>query len=468
MTQGLGLRPRITLLVMGLVALCLAISFGAVYSGSASRLHSRSDADLRAAMTKLQQAVAAGSPQAVVTRATSYLSSAATADSSISSLVQVSGFAPVTSGVADGGGGHGDGGDGPEGADTQSLLSAPLGISRQSLGSEGDVRVLVRQTDASDTLVRFAVAQSTSQEDRANRVVLDAFLLAGVLGMLAALAGGLLIATRIAKPLRSMTRTAALVDEGDLTPRMGDTGRRDEIQALAQSFDQMLERVSDGFDRQGRFVADASHELRTPLTVISGQLEVLAMQQHPSVTDVRTAESLVRLEVDRMSRLVADLLLLARAGEDGLIRPHPIDLPQFLEQIADGMRQTTDHVLKLDPVPAVVVDADADRIAQALRNLLSNAFAHTPRGGTVRLTALVDGDRLRLVVDDQGPGIPEDERARIFDRFTRLDGARTRDNGGAGIGLSIVRTIVEAHHGTVWAGDAPGGGARMTIELPLG
>ena len=264
-----------------------------------------------------------------------------------------------------------------------------------------------------------------------------------------------------------MARIAARVDAGDLSPRMELGGRRDEVRVLAHSFDQMLDRLEDAFARQSAFVADASHELRTPLTILRGQLEVLAMNEHPSAHDVRHVESLVLPEIDRMSRLVDDLVLLAHAADEDLLRRQPIDLREFLTGLCDSLRPTADRRVELSPVSPIVVEADPDRLAQALRNLLRNALVHTERGGLVRLTAAERGDRLRFVVDDDGPGIPPEDRERIFDRFARLDAARGRDGGGAGLGLSIVRAIARAHDGDVAVAQSPEGGARFVLELPL-
>ncbi len=155
--------------------------------------------------------------------------------------------------------------------------------------------------------------------------ILDAFLLAGGVGLLGALLGGLVVASRVATPLRRMAGVATRVDEGDLGARMGKEGHRDEVQILAHSFDHMLDRLQDAFDRQATFIADASHELRTPLTVIRGQLEVLGMEEQPGAEEVRRVEGVVKVEVDRMARLVDDLLVLRALRRGGLPSPRPID-----------------------------------------------------------------------------------------------------------------------------------------------
>jgi signal transduction histidine kinase len=311
------------------------------------------------------------------------------------------------------------------------------------------------------------VGEPTSPTDRAKRAVRDEFLLAGALAVLAALTAGFAVASRVAAPLRRMSRIATRVDAGDLGPRMGIGGRHDEVRVLAEAFDHMLDRLQGAFDRQTAFVADASHELRTPLTVIRGQLEVLALAGRPEAADVRRVEALVGVEIERMSRLVEDMLTLAQAGEDGFLRASLIELRPFLADLVQGLAHATQRRLQLGDTPEVRVEADADRLAQALRNLIQNAVAHTAPDGLVELTAHLDDGRLRFVVDDDGPGIPVEDREAVFDRFHRLDGARSRESGGAGLGLAIAQAIAMAHGGRAWATTAPAGGARLVLEIPL-
>jgi signal transduction histidine kinase len=228
----------------------------------------------------------------------------------------------------------------------------------------------------------------------------------------------------------------------------------------------MLDRLEDAFARQRAFASDASHELRTPLTVIRGQLEVLARQSDPAPDDVRRVERLVRTEILRMERLVDDLLVLARADEREFLRRRPVDLEPFAAELIEGARPTADRRFELGPIPSGVVDADPDRLAQALRNLIRNATEYTADGGIIRLTGSASAGRVTLAVEDDGPGIPAAHRERVFDRFHRTDSARTRVRGGVGLGLAIARAIVEAHGGKIYAGESPVGGARVAIELP--
>jgi two-component system, OmpR family, sensor kinase len=230
----------------------------------------------------------------------------------------------------------------------------------------------------------------------------------------------------------------------------------------------MLDRLSAAFAGQRAFVADASHELRTPLTVIRGQLEVLAAQPDPPLEEVRRVERLVQAEVSRITRLVDDLLLLAKSEETQFLHVQAIDVRPYIADLWDGMSLTAKRRFELSEIPAGTLHADPDRLAQALRNLARNAIEHTANpDGLVRLDVeQIATDRVRFAVADDGPGIPPDQRELIFDRFHRTDSARDRASGGTGLGLAIVRAIVLAHSGRVAAGERPGGGAKVELELP--
>jgi len=355
----------------------------------------------------------------------------------------------------------------------EARLSATLratrpGFSIQFAPDAGTVRLHVEEIEGPDgPLARIGVAEPLQAVDQALAGITRAFAVGGTLTLAAALLVGFLLASSFARPLRRMARVAARVDAGDLTPRMDHRGPRDETRVLADSFDHMLDRLEEAFARQREFVSDASHELRTPLTAIRGQLEVLARQEHPDAAEVRRVQKLVQAEVDRMTRLTEDLLLLAHTDESRFIRREPIELQPFLEDLVASAEPTTDRRLSTAVDLPGILNADRDRLAQALRNLLRNAVEHTHAGGAIELGAReIANGRVDIWVDDDGPGIPAAQRERVFDRFHRADAARARGAGGTGLGLAIVRAIVDAQGGRAWAGDSPLGGARVTIELP--
>ncbi len=199
--------------------------------------------------------------------------------------------------------------------------------------------------------------------------------------------------------------------------------------------------------------------------MIRGQIEILARQAEPPAEEVRRVERLVLTEVTRMQRLVEDLLLVARAEQPQFLHRQAVELTAFVDELFEGVRGTADRRFELSEIPAVTLDADPDRLAQALRNVLRNAIEHTGSGGLIRLSVEASGECVRFSVDDDGPGIPLEQRTHVFDRFHRTDRSRTRAGGGAGLGLAIVRAIVEAHGGEVAIDASPEGGARVSIRL---
>jgi two-component system, OmpR family, sensor kinase len=289
------------------------------------------------------------------------------------------------------------------------------------------------------------------------------FLIAGGAALLAALLAGYLVAARTAAPLRRIASTAAEVDAGDLTPRLrSEDSAPAELRTVAEAFNHMLDRLDLAFSRQRRFVSDASHELRTPLTAIRGQIEVLAREATPSAGDVRRVEALAMTEIRRVERLVDDLLALARLDEGAEPVLHDVEAASLLQDLAEANSEGTET----GELAKGTVRIDSDLIAQVVRNLLSNAHRHAGSDGRVVLSARADGDRLVIAVDDDGPGVPDERREQVFERFHRNQSARDRASGGSGLGLGIARSIVELHGGSIWIEDSPLGGARAAFALP--
>jgi two-component system OmpR family sensor kinase len=474
-----GLRWRLAGWVTVVTLACTAIAFVAVYRGTGSELRGQVDQELRGDVREmagaLTQARAADASQ-LAAAATAYVRDQPFSASSTLRFVVIPAvgtstnrpelFKPLPP-------------DNSETAGEQSrenqlstrLLAAPVGYETLDLTDIGDLRLLKRSMHIAGSAqsVTIGVGEPLGAIGQAQRGVARAFILAGILALAGALLASYLIGTRVSLPLRRMAAVAARVDAGDLHPRIDHSGKGgDEVAVLADSFNHMLDRLTDAFAGQRAFVADASHELRTPLTVIRGQLEVLASQREPSAEEVRRVERLVQAEIARISRLVDDLLLLAKTEQTEFLRIEWIDLPAFVSELWDGMSLLAERRFELGPVPGGRLRADPDRLAQALRNLMGNAIDHTAPGvGLVRMRVEATADqRVRFLVEDDGPGIPPDQRERVFRRFHRTDSARSRAAGGTGLGLAIVRAIADAHGGSVKAGSSPEGGARIELELP--
>jgi two-component system, OmpR family, sensor kinase len=289
------------------------------------------------------------------------------------------------------------------------------------------------------------------------------FLVVGGATLVAALLAGYLLAARTASPLRQFAQTASEVDAGDLTPRLhSGPGDAAELRVLAEAFNNMLDRLDRAFARQRQFVSDASHELRSPLTAIRGQLEVLARQEQPSAQEVRRVETVALREMGRVERLVEDMLSLARLDEGVGPNLQEVSAAGFLRELVEAREEDNGRIGEL---VEGTVQLDPDLVAQVVRNLLDNADRYADEGQVVISTRVETGS-LVVSVDDAGPGIPPEDRERVFDRFHRRDSARDRASGGSGLGLGIARAIVAAHGGRIWVDDSPLGGARVSFSLP--
>jgi two-component system, OmpR family, sensor kinase len=471
-TSGrIGLRGRLALSIAAIVVLAFVVTFVAVYRTTGAQLRSRIDRDLRADVDALSVRLAEVSvtPQGDLGAARRYIAAQPFGPSVRLLIVTVAGAGTVTNepelvnptlepseSLAE---------IETERAQARELRAAPPGYSDLRLEDAGDVRLLTRGVSGGGRRVAtIRAGEPLESAQRGQSEVARTFLLIGALTLGAALLAGYLLASRTAAPLRRMARIATAVDAGDLTHRIGVEGPNDEVRMLAESFDHMLERLEGAFSRQREFVSDASHELRTPLTAIRGQLEVLAREPDPSPQRVREVEQIALRELDHMQRLVDDLLILARLDERQEPLPREIALDRFLAELVEAAPAAGRRV-EFAGGPGGTLLADRDRVAQVVRNLLRNAVEHTDGGGTVRLGAEAAGERVRVYVDDDGPGIPASERARVFDRFHRVEASRSRSSGGSGLGLAIARAIVEAHGGTIWIEDSPLGGARIVFEL---
>jgi two-component system OmpR family sensor kinase len=473
-----GLRWRLAGWFALVTLLCTAIVFVAVYRGTGTQLRGQIDHEIAGDAAELaHNLTSSGSrtPKQISAAASRYIGNQPFSASSTLLFVLIPGARPSTNRPELFGSPPPDNGEtaaeqAQENRLAGQLLSAPVGYRTFTLPDVGDLRVLERRLRVGGALsVTVGVGEPLASVAHAQRGVARAFILAGLLALAGALLASYLVGSRLSRPLRKMAAVAARVDAGDLHPRIHEVGEQsDEVKVLADSFNHMLDRLTDAFAGQRAFVADASHELRTPLTVIRGQLEVLASQPEPSGEEVRRVERLVQAEIARISRLVDDLLLLAKTEQVEFLRVEPIDLQRYVSELWDGMSLLANRRFELGPVPRGTLRADPDRLAQALRNLVGNAIAHTaPEHGLVRLRvrALADG-RVCFYVQDDGPGIAPEQRERVFHRFHRTDAARDRASGGTGLGLAIVRAIADAHGGSVKAGQSPEGGASIELELP--
>ncbi|MFC6879999.1 MULTISPECIES: sensor histidine kinase [Actinomadura] len=363
----------------------------------------------------------------------------------------------------DGGGGDDDDDDDPKDDPERGEVSSDPDYSTGTAdvdGRTGDYRFAALEvtTPAGRTVTVYAGSDLEGARTAVGAVVRG--MLAGLPVLLVVVALVTWLVTRRAlRPVDAISAgMAEITGSGDLARRVPEPGSRDEVARLAATTNATLAALERSVARQRGFVADASHELRSPIASLRTQLEVAAA--HPELLDLDGVVD----DVVRLQHLAADLLLLARldAGE----RPAgstPVALGDVVREEVGrhaGARVPIETQITAEPLVA----GSASRLSRALGNLLDNAERHA--SSAVRVTLDERGGQAVIRVTDDGPGVPPDERERIFDRFVRLDAARARDEGGAGLGLAIARDLAAAHGGTLVAGEAPGGGACFEIRLP--
>jgi len=297
-----------------------------------------------------------------------------------------------------------------------------------------------------------------------------------------ALAGGWWLVRLGLRPLEDVERTADSIAAGDLDQRVPGADQATEVGRLARALNVMLERIQAAFSARvasesrlreneqhlRQFVADASHELRTPIAAVSAYAELFERGGSQHSEDLPRIVSGIRTETARMDRLVNDLLTLARLDEGVPMEMAPVELVSL---VSDAVRTAAavgpEWPVQFSATRPVEVTGDKDRLRQVLDNLLANIRAHTPEGTTATVHVDQIGDQAQIEVRDTGPGMPDSDAQRVFERFYRADPARARTRGGSGLGLSIVAAIVTAHGGTVGATSTPGEGLVVTVLIPL-
>ncbi|HLH74717.1 MAG TPA: heavy metal sensor histidine kinase, partial [Chloroflexota bacterium] len=290
------------------------------------------------------------------------------------------------------------------------------------------------------------------------------------LTLLLAVVGGIFLAGRALNPIARITRTAEHLGAEDLSYRLSFAHADDEVGRLAATFDRMLDRLDRAFQRQRTFTADASHELRTPLALLISQAD-LALERSRTAAEYRRALSSIRDDAQAMHRLLSDLLTLARAdAHQEELDCEPLDLRDLANEVVtalDPLARSRQLTLKFDSTDSVVVRGDQTRLAQLLVNLVDNGLKYTPAGGIVSIAVRRQGDYAHVEVTDTGVGIPPEHLPHLFERFYRVDKARSRATGGTGLGLAISRWIAETHGGTISVASEPGRGSTFTVTLPV-
>jgi two-component system OmpR family sensor kinase len=341
-------------------------------------------------------------------------------------------------------------------------------------GSSGlHYRVLAQSTGDQPGSTITAIPLREVDETLHRLLVVEGLVIAGVLAALAALA--LWLVRLGLRPLDRMGETAGAIAAGDLSRRVTPASESTEVGQLGLALNAMLSQIEKAFaerqasqDRLRRFVADASHELRTPLASIRGYAELFRIGAARSQVDTEKAMGRIEDEATRMGVLVEDLLTLARLDQLPQTARTRVNLTELVaEAAADARAAAPDRQIELTSDTEVMVLGDASRLRQVITNLTRNALVHTPPGTPIELRLTTQDRQATLDVRDHGKGLPSSDPNVLFDRFWRAEPGRGRGPAGAGLGLSIVAAIVEAHGGEVGAINARGGGASFTVRLPL-
>lgn len=283
--------------------------------------------------------------------------------------------------------------------------------------------------------------------------------------------GGWFLARQGLAPVTAMARSARQIGAGSLDQQLPIVNPRDELGQLATTFNDLLARLNAAFEEQRRFMADASHELRNPLSVMSTAAGVTLKREHRAEEEYREALGIIAEQTRRLSRIVNDMFMLARADAGQYpLRKRTVYLNDLLEDVARaGAVLASDRKasVQLTNLPEAVFHGDEDLLRQMLLNLVDNAVKFTPSDGAVTLSLERRADEYLISVTDAGPGIPPEARRHIFERFYRADRVRTRaEDGGAGLGLSIARWIARAHDGDIELDDSGGTGTKFVVRLP--
>jgi two-component system OmpR family sensor kinase len=468
-----GIRGRLAAAIVLVAVATLGGSFYVLHERTGADLGSRIDGQLRSDLQEFESSPAgqASTPGELRVRAREFVRGQAYHPDSRIFAIEADGPGGVVSnseelietelGESEGNGA--ESGDGVAPTHPTGILAAPTGLVTVSAGGDDEVRVLTQPVVAAGRRIgTFHVAESLGQIGIAQDSLRSAFLVVGAVALSILLAAAIWIATLVARPLHRMADFATEVDTGRLDRRLANDRGPAEVRSLSDSLNRMLDRLQSAFEREREFVADASHELRTPITIAQGELDLL---RRDAAGAQRERLDVVRRELKRMERLISEMLTLAREDAGRSLAAQPIDLADLLADLRRDLPLMGERDYRVSELTGTI-DADPDRLAQVLRNLLQNAVTHTEPGGLIEVKAQADGDTVRFEICDDGPGIPDEEAAHLFDRFYRSNASSSRDRRGTGLGLAIARAIVEAHGGRIWAEPPAAGGARVIFELP--
>lgn len=335
---------------------------------------------------------------------------------------------------------------------------------------KGQWRIVHVRVEGPDSPMTIQIGRSLAAFEHESRELLTTFLLAGPLTLLAAIGGGYFLAGRLLQPVQAMTKSAQQISADRLNERIPVINPNDELGELAGTLNEMIERLERSFTEMQRFTADAAHELRTPLAIIRSEAEIALRLPRSSEEYCGVLENLLE-DTQRLSTMADQLLFLSRqdTGLSPKVRENVV-LDELLREVIGNMQlvaQEKGVLLQMGDNPACQLSSDGRLLRRVLINLLDNAIKYTDASGLVTVTSRISMDQVVVQVRDNGVGISPEQLPHIFDRFYRVDAARSGEENGAGLGLSICQSIVRSLHGTISLESEVGKGSTVTVTLPL-
>lgn len=456
-----SVRTRLTLWYAGVLALSLVVFAIVIYYAAAAIFYERQDESLRSTVQTVASAYSEELEEVgSVAKANEVLLTELVFPSRYVEIADTNGKAVAWSANFSG----------------LPIPAAALSEARQrgiSFVSVNGLRVAVLPLSSDSAFGFAAVAEPLSVIDEGLRRLRRDFFAGVPLVLLLASAGGYFLARKSLAPLASMNQQTQRITAQRLSARLDVTNARDELGSLATTINELLTRLETSFKEQQRFIADASHELRTPLAVLRGETEV-ALGKPRTIDEYQESLTLIKDEAERLSRIVEDLFILARQPVDGpaALVKEQLSLNDVVKACVRAaqvlaVRKGVDLKTELDAT-SIVMSGDDELLKRMMLNLLDNAVKYTPAGGEISVALARENGNAQIIIRDSGIGIPPGEQLHVFDRFYRVDKARSRALGGAGLGLSIVSWIVAAHGGKIDVNSVPGKGSEFTVDLPTG
>lgn len=357
--------------------------------------------------------------------------------------------------------------------DNFNMLGVPvmdhLNVVRKLEG--GALNLVVKNTaviDGGKVKAYIQVSQNMEKEYNFLWILFILLAIADIIGILFSLFAGYILSKSMLKPIDKMTKAANEIGLSGLSARIEVPPADDELSRLAITFNEMLDRINATFEKQGRFVADASHELRTPVSIIQGYIGMMDRWGKQDEKVLQESINAIKKETLSMTVMIERLLFLAR-GDNGrqLLKKAMFSIDNLMEEVSlESSMLASDHNFSFQGSQGLELFADRRMIKQMLRALLDNSIKFTPTGGKIDLLYVGDDKEIVFTVIDTGIGIPMEEKEQIFERFYRVDKARARETGGSGLGLSIVKRIVEVHEGKIKIESTVGTGTSVTVTLP--